>query len=100
MSEKLSGTRRQTALKDLHGWAEVLERDAIRKVYHFPDFPTAWAFMSRVALLAERFDHHPEWFNDRGRVEVILSTRAEDGVTQRDVDLAHRIDQMAPEHDR
>lgn len=100
MSEKLAGARRQTALKELHGWSEVLERDAIRKTYHFPDFPAAWAFMNQVAMLAEKWDHHPEWFNDRGRVEIVLFTRAFDGVTQRDVDLAHRIDQMAPEHDR
>lgn len=100
MPDKLVGTKRQTALKELHGWSEVLERDAIRKTYHFPDFPTAWSFMSRVALLAERVNHHPEWFNDMGRVEVILCTRAVEGVTQADVDFAHRLDQFAPRDDR
>lgn len=100
MSEKLVGVKRQTAIKELHGWAEVLERDAIRKTYHFPDFSAAWGFMNQVALLAEKWDHHPEWFNDRGRVEIILFTRELDGVTGKDVELAHRIDQMAPAHDR
>lgn len=100
MSDKLVGVKRQTALKELHGWAEVLERDAIRKTYHFPDFATAWGFMSQVALLAERTGHHPEWFNDVGRVEVILFTRGVEGVTQADVDFAHRLDQLAPQHDR
>ncbi len=100
MSERLAGAKRQAALKELHGWAEVLERDAIRKTYHFADFPTAWGFMNRVALMAEKQGQHPEWFNDRGRVEVILFTRDVDGVTQRDIDFALRIDQIAPEHDR
>ena len=100
MSERLVGAHRQTALKDLHGWVEVLERDAIRKTYHFADFPAAWGFMSQVALMAEKADHHPEWFNDLGRVEVILYTRACDGVTPADVEFAHRLDQIAPAHDR
>ncbi|WP_029010598.1 4a-hydroxytetrahydrobiopterin dehydratase [Azospirillum halopraeferens] len=100
MAEKLVGVKRQTALKELHGWVEVLERDAIRKTFHFPDFPAAWGFMSQVALLAGKMDHHPEWFNDVGRVEVILYTRSVDGVTAKDVEFAHRLDQMAPPHDR
>lgn len=99
-SEKLVGVRRQTALKELHGWAEVLERDAIRKTYHLPDFPTAFGFMTQVALLAEKCGHHPEWFNDEGRVEIILFSRDVDAVTGRDVEMAHRIDQLAPAHDR
>lgn len=100
MSDRLVGIKRQTALKELHGWAEVLERDAIRKTYHFPDFAAAWGFMNQVALLAERQQHHPEWFNDLGRVEVILYTRSADGVTQADIDFAHRLDQMAPRDNR
>lgn len=100
MSDRLVGVPRQTALKELHGWAEVLERDAIRKTYHFADFPAAWGFMTQVALLAEKTGHHPEWFNDVGRVEVILYTRSADAVTQADIDFAHRLDQMAPLHDR
>ncbi|KAA0580364.1 4a-hydroxytetrahydrobiopterin dehydratase [Azospirillum sp. B21] len=100
MSDRLVGAHRQTALKELHGWSEVLERDAIRKTFHFADFPAAWGFMNQVALLAEKTGHHPEWFNDLGRVEVILYTRSADAVTQSDIDFAHRLDQMAPLHDR
>ena len=100
MSDRLVGAQRQTALKDLHGWSEVLERDAIRKTFHFADFPAAWGFMNQVALLAEKTGHHPEWFNDLGRVEVILYTRSVDAVTTADIDFAHRLDQMAPLHDR
>lgn len=100
MTEKLVGVKRQTALKELHGWAEVLERDAIRKTFHFPDFVTAWGFMTQVALLTEKWNHHPEWFNDEARVEIILFTRGVDGLTQKDIDIAHRIDQLAESHDR
>lgn len=100
MSDRLVGIKRQTALKELHGWAEVLERDAIRKTYHFPDFAAAWGFISQVALLAERTGHHPEWFNDLGRVEVILYTRSADALTSADIEFAHRLDQIAPAHDR
>lgn len=100
MSEKLVGAKRQSALRELHGWAEVLDRDAIRKTYHFADFPTAWGFMTQVTLLAVRHDHCPEWFNDLGRVEIILYSRDVDGVTGRDVEFAHRLDAIAPAHDR
>lgn len=99
-SDRLTGVRRQTALRELHGWAEVLERDAIRKTFHFPDFSAAFAFMTQVALLAEKWAHHPEWFNDEGRVEIILFSRDVEGVTGRDVEMAHRMDQLAPAHDK
>ena len=79
---------------------EVLERDAIRKTFHFPDFSAAFAFMTQVALLAEKWAHHPEWFNDEGRVEIILFSRDVEGVTGRDIEMAHRIDQLAPAHDK
>jgi 4a-hydroxytetrahydrobiopterin dehydratase len=99
-SDKLCGVRRQSALKELHGWAEVLERDAIRKTFHFPDFSNAFAFMTQVALSAEKYGRHPEWFNDEGRVEIILFSRDVEGVTAGDIEMAHRIDQLAPAHDR
>ena len=95
MVEKLVGARRQAALAELHGWAEVEDRDAIRKTYHFPDFATAWGFMSRVALKAEKMDHHPEWFNVYNRVEVTLSTHDANGLTRRDIELAQRMDRFA-----
>ena len=100
MAEKLVGTARQAALHEIHGWAEVEDRDAIRKSYHFGDFSEAWGFMSRIALLAEKMDHHPELFNVYNRVEVILSTHDAGGLSERDIRLAQRIDEIAPERDR
>ncbi len=95
MSEKLVGAPRATALHEIHGWAEHEERDAIRKTFHFADFAEAFAFMTRVAILAEKRDHHPEWFNVYNRVEVILSTHDAGGLTQKDIDLARLIDEVA-----
>jgi 4a-hydroxytetrahydrobiopterin dehydratase len=77
------------ALKRLPGWAKVEgERDAIRRTYRFKDFNAAFGFMTRVALMAEKLDHHPEWFNVYNRVEVTLATHDVDGVSELDVTLA------------
>ncbi len=100
MADRLVGARRQAALAELHGWAEVVDRDAIRKTYHFPNFVEAFGFMTRVALKAEKMDHHPEWFNVYDRVEVMLTTHDAEGLTERDIELARFMDEIAPEHDR
>ena len=100
MVERLKGAARQAALHELHGWSEVDDRDAIRKSYHFSNFSEAWGFLSRIALAAEKMDHHPEIFNVYNRVEIILSTHDADGVSERDVHLAHIIDELAPERDQ
>lgn len=100
MSDKLTGEARRIALRELHGWSEVDDRDAIRKTYHFADFSEAFAFMTRVALHAEKLDHHPDWFNSYNRVEVILTSHDVDGVTKRDVALARAIDEIAPSRDK
>jgi 4a-hydroxytetrahydrobiopterin dehydratase len=100
MAGKLVGAHRQTAVRELHDWAEVDDRDAIRKAYHFADFNEAFGFMSRVALLAEKHDHHPEILNVYDRVEIVLTSHDVDGVSQRDIDMAHRIDAIAPVRDR
>lgn len=100
MVEKLAGARRNAALHELHGWSDVVDRDAIRKTFHFSDFNAAWGFMSRVALAAEKMNHHPEWFNVYNRVEVTLTTHDVDGVTERDIQLARYLDEIAPPHDR
>ena len=100
MVEKLVGAARHAALQTVHGWIEVEDRDAIRKSYHFGNFAEAWGFLSRIALLAEKMDHHPEIFNVYNRVEIILSTHDADGVSQRDIRLAAAIDEIAPERDR
>ena len=100
MVERLTGAVRQTALRELHGWSEVEDRDAIRKSYHFSDFSEAWGFLSRIALAAEKMDHHPEIFNVYNRVEIILSTHDAGGLSEHDVRLAQAIDELAPERDQ
>jgi len=100
MVERLAGAARSSALKELRGWSEVEDRDAIRKVFHFGTFMEAWGFMSQVALMAEKMDHHPEWFNVYNRVEIILSTHDVEGLSERDTKLAHAIDEIAPERDK
>ena len=95
MAEKLSGNARAAALAKLEGWSEVQGRDAIRKKFTFKDFNEAFGFMARAALVAEKLDHHPEWFNVYNRVEVTLATHDAGGVTQRDVELAQTMDRLA-----
>ncbi|HBC09603.1 MAG TPA: 4a-hydroxytetrahydrobiopterin dehydratase, partial [Rhodospirillaceae bacterium] len=70
-------------------------RDAIIKTFTFKDFNAAFGFMSRAALLAEKMDHHPEWYNIYNRVEVTLATHDAGGVTQKDIDLAAFMDRAA-----
>ncbi len=81
------------ALQRLEGWRAVEDRDAIEKEFRFKDFNAAFGFMSRVALYAERNDHHPEWFNVYNRVEVTLATHDAGGVSDKDVALAHFMDE-------
>ena len=92
MIDRLEGVDRQSALKELDGWSEVEDRDAITKVFHFDDFTVAFAFMCRVALRAEKIDHHPEWSNVYNVVEITLSTHDAGGVTENDIRLARFID--------
>jgi 4a-hydroxytetrahydrobiopterin dehydratase len=92
---KLSGAARAKALGELYGWNDVKGRDAIAKRFEFADFNRAFAFMTRVALLAEKMDHHPEWSNVYNKVEVTLSTHDAGGVTQKDVDMARAMDGYA-----
>jgi 4a-hydroxytetrahydrobiopterin dehydratase len=100
MIEKLAGSARQAALADLAGWTEVQGRDAICRSFKFADFNAAFGFMSRVALLAEKQDHHPEWFNVYNRVDITLSTHDAGGLSQRDIALARAIDAVSrgPSH--
>jgi 4a-hydroxytetrahydrobiopterin dehydratase len=83
------------ALKQLSGWSAKAGRDAIVKTFIFKDFNTAFGFMARVALMADKLDHHPEWFNVYNRVEVLLATHDADGVTELDVTLAKFMDEAA-----
>ena len=89
----------QTALLELSGWAAASGRDAIVKTYVFADFNAAFGWMTRVALAAEKLDHHPEWFNVYNRVEVTLATHDADGVTELDVRLAKLMDGAARSRD-
>jgi len=95
MTDKLSGEARATALADLNGWTEVEGRDAIQKSFKFKSFNQAFAFMTRVALKAEKMDHHPEWFNVYSTVDVTLATHDADGVTELDITLAKFMDKAA-----
>ena len=95
MAEKLSGKARKAALARLKGWGEVSGRDAITKKFVFADFNQAFGFMTRVAMAAEKLDHHPEWFNVYKTVEVTLSTHDAGGLTERDVRLAELMDKFA-----
>jgi 4a-hydroxytetrahydrobiopterin dehydratase len=93
--ERLTGDARAAALAALPGWSEVEERDAITKTYRFADFSEAFAFMTRVAMVAESMNHHPEWFNVYNRVAVALATHEAKGVTERDIRLAQEMDRIA-----
>ena len=95
MTEKLTGNARKTALTKLAGWSEVKDRDAISRTFTFRDFNGAFGFMTRAALVAEKLDHHPEWFNVYDKVEVTLATHDAGGVTERDIDLAAAMDRLA-----
>jgi 4a-hydroxytetrahydrobiopterin dehydratase len=95
MSGKLTGEARKTALSRLKGWSEVPGRDAITKKFVLADFNAAFGFMTRVALVAEKLDHHPEWSNVYKTVEVTLSTHDVGGLTERDVKLAEAMDKLA-----
>lgn len=83
------------ALSQLSGWSAAPDKDAITKTFKFVDFNEAFGFMTRVALMADKLDHHPEWFNVYNRVEVLLTTHDADGVTDLDVTLAKFMDSAA-----
>lgn len=95
MAQKLAGEARKAALAALKGWAEVEGRDAISRTFTFRDFNEAFGFMTRAALVAEKNDHHPEWFNVYKTVDVTLSTHDAGGVTEKDIALAKAMDALA-----
>jgi 4a-hydroxytetrahydrobiopterin dehydratase len=95
MTEKLSVDMRARAIAGLKGWQEVAGRDAITRDFRFKDFSQAFGFMTRVALMAERMDHHPEWSNVYNRVTITLTTHDAGGLSARDVALAAHIDSLA-----
>ncbi|CAN0005059.1 MAG: 4a-hydroxytetrahydrobiopterin dehydratase [Mameliella sp.] len=96
MTEKLSDTARKTVLAPLldNGWSMVEGRDAIVKTFTFEDFTQAFAWMTRAALWAEKWDHHPEWFNIYKTVKVTLSTHDVGGLSTLDAKLARKMDSL------
>lgn len=91
---QLSPEERATLGAALPAWHAMEGRDAIRRQFRFADFSEAWGFMSRVALLAEAQDHHPEWSNVWNRVEIVLTTHDAGGLSARDLRLAQAIDAL------
>lgn len=91
---KLTDVERSTLPTTLPHWTMDGERDAIRRTFSFKDFVEAFGFMSKVALLAERADHHPEWSNVYNRVEILLTTHDAGGLSRRDIALAEAIDRL------
>ncbi len=94
MTAKLTGSARITALAALKEWKEVPGRDAIQRSLQFADFNQAWGFMTKVALAAEKADHHPQWSNVFNKVEIVLSTHDAGGISDKDVELARFIDSV------
>lgn len=90
---KMTSEQIAEALNGLEGWS--LSEGKLHRTFQFADFNTAWGFMSRVALVAEKMDHHPEWFNVYGVVRVDLSTHDAGGVTELDAALARRMNEIA-----
>ena len=95
--EKLAGEEREKHLSRIGstGWKVQNDRDAIEKTFEFLDFSQAWSFMSRAGLLAEKMDHHPEWFNVYNRVEVTLATHDCGGISTNHIEMAEAMDEYA-----
>lgn len=92
MVEQLSPAEREDALEGLPEWDHDDARDAITRSFTFDDFSQAFAFMTQVALLAEKADHHPEWSNVWNRVDILLTTHDAGGLSERDIEMAQAID--------
>ncbi|KAF8934149.1 putative pterin-4-alpha-carbinolamine dehydratase [Haplosporangium gracile] len=93
--QKLTAQEQTDALAKLSAWSLVDGREAIKRTLTFKDFNEAFGFMTRVALYADKHDHHPEWFNVYNRVEVTLATHDVQGLSIRDVKLAQFIDEIS-----
>ena len=92
MVEKLTGFQIEILLGNVDGWTKVKDREAIYKHFEFPAFISAFSWMTRVAMAAEKMDHHPEWLNVYNKVEVTLATHDVEGLSERDFELAHLMD--------
>ena len=94
MIKKLDSEQRAALSRTLPDWRHEPERDALVRSFRFKDFVEAFGFMTRVALLAEKADHHPEWSNVYNPVEILLTTHDCDGLSQSHIDLAKKIDEL------
>lgn len=94
MTEKLTPDQRDAALETLSGWTHDPDADAISRTFNFANFVESFGFMSQVALLAEKAGHHPDWSNVYKTVTITLSTHDAGGLTQKDVDLAKKIEAL------
>ncbi len=95
MSAKLTGAVREAGIAEMNGWTDVQGRDAMSKSFKFHDFGEAFAFMTRVAIHADKADHHPEWSNVYNTVHITLSSHDVGGISERDLKLARFIDSVA-----
>tara|TARA_B100000767_G_scaffold158031_1_gene148482 strand:- start:466 stop:762 length:297 start_codon:yes stop_codon:yes gene_type:complete len=98
MTNKLSVKTRNESLLKLKGWKKTRGRDSIEKEFIFKDFISAFSWMTNISMLAEKMDHHPEWFNVYNKVNVTLSTHDAGGITQLDIKLATEMDRSAKKH--
>ena len=96
MPTRLTDAARAGLASKLPGWSPVSAKEAIERSFRFRDFSEAWAFMNRVALLAESQNHHPDWSNVYNRVRIELSTHDAGGLTENDVKLAQAINALLP----
>jgi 4a-hydroxytetrahydrobiopterin dehydratase len=94
MAKKLTAEERANLGALVPNWTPALDRDAIRREFKFADFNAAWGFMARVALLAEKFDHHPEWSNVWNTVRIELTTHDTGGLSSNDIKLAQAINKL------
>ncbi|GGE27414.1 putative pterin-4-alpha-carbinolamine dehydratase [Agaricicola taiwanensis] len=100
MVERLAPDQRDAELARLHGWKLERNGDAIVKTFQFKDFSEAFAFMTRIALAAEKANHHPEWSNVWNKVTIALTTHSAGGLTAKDIALAAGIEKIAAAQDR
>ncbi len=89
---KFTVEEREHEMQSLNDWQNVIDRDAITKTFNFKDFNEAFSWMTKVALFAEKIDHHPEWFNVWNKVTVTLTTHDSNGITKKDIKLAKQMD--------
>lgn len=94
MIPELDEKTRNITLSTLSEWKYDTEKKGIRRVFKFDNFVSAFGFMSSAAILAEKADHHPEWFNVYSTVDILLTTHDAGGLSQRDIDLAHQLDTL------